>query len=159
MDAIDYLKAETKTETVFGVVDNKAVVICYPHKPSVTSVTSFAFRKTPMDDLQAVDPSRMFLSGGRIEAFPTTTTVISCRVQITLTYVGGLAAAVADLPADIQEAATITAIRYYREAESGLSDSIGLAEFSTMIYTKAWPIRVLDMLQPYIRTVGWRNVA
>jgi hypothetical protein len=57
------------------------------------------------------------------------------------------------------EAVTILTARFYREAETGLGDAIGIAELSEMVYTKAWPIRVTDLLTVYKRKAGWRYVA
>jgi hypothetical protein len=59
----------------------------------------------------------------------------------------------------MQEMVAILAARFYREAETGLSDQMGVAEMAQMAYTKAWPVRVTDQMGPYIRRVGWRHVA
>jgi hypothetical protein len=70
-----------------------------------------------------------------------------------------LAEDVEDLPADLIELATLLAARFYKEAETGLNDAIGVAELGTLIYTKAWPIRFVAMLEPFIRRVGWTQLS
>ena len=58
------------------------------------------------------------------------------------------------------EAVSILAARFYREAETGLSDQMGVAELTTMVYTKAWPIRCEKLMnETYKRRVGWRHTA
>lgn len=158
-DGADYLKLETKTETIFGQTDQEGRVLCYPHKPVVSAVTALSYRKRPFDEMIPVDVARIWADGMQVSAWPQGAGVSHARVQIQISYTGGLAVTADALPADLVEAVTVLAIRYYREAETGLQDSIGVAELGTMIYTKAWPTRVLDMIQPYIRRVGWRYTA
>ena len=57
----------------------------------------------------------------------------------------------------ITTAATVQAIRLYKEARSGLGDSIGVAELATMVYTKAFPQRVTETLNVgnYARIAPW----
>ena len=86
-----------------------------------------------------------------------TNLVMTGKVFVLLDYAGGLAATTTDLPDDLQEVATMLSIRYYREAESGLQDSISVAELTQLVYTKAWPVRALDLLRPYMRRTAWRG--
>jgi hypothetical protein len=159
-DAVDYFKLEPKTgELLNGIINNAGNILVYPHKPLITLVSSFEYRLRPFDPWESVDVGRIAVDGKRAEAYPQTVKYLSTRCQVRISYTGGFAALSADLPSDLIEAATVLAIRYYKEAETGLSDAIGVAELATMVYTKAIPVRVLDMLQPYIRTVGWRFVA
>jgi hypothetical protein len=81
------------------------------------------------------------------------------KCKVLLSYTGGLGATLADLPADMVEAVTILAIRFYREAESGLLDQMGMAEMGSFVYTKAWPVRVLELSKHYQRYSGWYHVA
>jgi hypothetical protein len=81
---------------------------------------------------------------------------------VTISYNGGLGTlsdSAYTIPDDLVDVTTLLAIRFYREAESGLTDAIGVAELAQMVYTKAWPTRVIEMLQPYKRFVGWRFAA
>lgn len=159
-DAVDYFKSESKSgEQLNGIISNFGNILAYPHKPYISAVTSFEYRTRPFDPWEAVDISRIQIDGKRVEAYPLTVKRVSTRCSVRISYTGGLAEETFDLPADLVEAATVLTIRYYKEAETGLSDAIGVAELATMVYTKAIPVRVLDMLQPYIRTVGWRQVA
>jgi hypothetical protein len=95
----------------------------------------------------------------RLEAFPLAITDYSCECHIQATYSGGLATTADTMPEDFQSAVSLLTIRFYREAESGMSDSLGIAEMGMTSYTKAIPVRVQQMLQPYMRQVGWRSIA
>jgi len=159
-EAVDYLKSETKTDEILpGQMSNHGVVLVYPHKPVVAAVSAFAYRQKPVDEWVTVDAARTWANGPLVEAYPSPALFLSSRCQVRITYTGGLASDVAALPADLVEAATLLSIRYYKESESGLNDAVGIAELATMIYTKAWPVRVLEQLQPFRRTVGWRHIA
>ena len=115
-------------------------------------------------------------------AFPYSWGSQPSKCQVTISYTGGLGNCVSDadamvtplscatggayvaptlttgLPPDLVELVTLLAARYYREAEGSLSDVIGVAELSTLVYTKAWPIRLVEQMQPFMRKVGWRHV-
>lgn len=159
-DALDYFATATVTgELLPGLVDKRGVIICYPHKPYIDGVSSFEYRERPFDEWTVVDVSRIEMDGLRVTAYPQVTSFSQRRVRVRIGYTGGLGLDVASLPADLVDAATILTIRYYREAEGGLSDAIGIAELASLVYTKAWPVRVLDALQPYVRMVGWRHIA
>lgn len=161
-DAVDYFKLEDITsEKLEGLVDYTGEqIICYPHKPIVNSVSSFTFQKNIVNTSYTVDASRIETSGPRVTAYPSTMPLdFPSKCLVTMNYNGGLGVTSGSLPDDLQEIATILTVRFYREAETGLADQIGVAEMSTMIYTKAWPIRCLEQIQPYIRRVGWRHTA
>jgi hypothetical protein len=49
----------------------------------------------------------------------------------------------------------VLAARYYREAEGGLTDAMGIVEIGQLVYTKALPARVADMLKPFKRKIPW----
>lgn len=158
--AVDYFSLAAVTETLRGQADKDGTVWVYAHKPRVTGVTAFRYREKPIDAWVTVDPTRVDYHGLEIMAYPVnTSTIVHKRVSVEATYTGGLAALSADLPADLIEVATLLTIRFYKEAESGLGDAIGVAEMATMIYTKSWPVRALDMLNPFMRRVGWSYVA
>jgi hypothetical protein len=179
-DAVDYFKLETVVgEVLKGQVDwQGSNILCYPHKPIITSVTAFSFSERIIDTVTVVDVLRIEADGPQVRVYPTTfgaghiayypsarwgTYPIGgggiSKVRITMSYIGGLGATTADLPEDLQEMVAILAARFYREAETGLTDQMGVAELGIMAYTKAWPIRVVDQMGPYIRRVGWRHVA
>ena len=161
-DAVDYFKTEDVVgERLTGQIDYLGgTIICYPHKPIINSVLSFSYQNRIIDELHSVTGSRVECYGGRVTAYPDSVPSSfpnSCRV--TISYNGGLGAAVENLPADMQEAVTILAVRFYREAETGLADQIGVAELTQMVYTRAIPVRVANILEIYKRRVGWRHVA
>jgi hypothetical protein len=74
---------------------------------------------------------------------------------VQISYTGGYADTFDNLPADLVEAATVLAARYYREAEGGLTDAMGIVEIGQLVYTKALPARVADMLKPFKRKIPW----
>jgi hypothetical protein len=161
-DASDYfISGSVVDEALEGQIDYQGKsIICYPHKPIITSVQSFKYRKTIIDTEYSVDAGRVDPVGPRVTAFPSSMAEdfpSKCKVKIS--YVGGLGATVTDLPDDMVEAVTILVARFYREAETGLADQMGVAELGTMVYTKAWPIRVQETMKLYQRTVGWRHVS
>lgn len=161
-DAVDYfISGSVVEEKLVGQIDYSGTsIICYPHKPIIESVQYFEYRPRIIDTAYTVDPSRIEVSGPRVTAYPATMPYdYPSRCNVTISYYGGLGATVDDLPEDMQEAVAILTARFYREAESGLADQIGIAELGSMIYTKAWPIRVLELAQIYMRRVGWRHVA
>lgn len=162
VDADDYFKLETvASETLEGQIDYLGKsIICYPHKPIIKSVSSFSYKENLVETAYTVDVSRIEVDGPRVRAYPSSMYLFyPSKCRITIAYSGGLGATVADLPDDMQEAVAILTARFYREAETGLTDQIGVAELATMVYTKAWPIRVTETLDIYKRRVGWRHVA
>lgn len=162
-DAVDYFALEDVTdETLTGQVDWQGQCIhCFPHKPIVNSVASFSYQASIVDTLYTVDPSRIDIRGGHVIAYPSTMQLnnFPSKCRITISYNGGLAVSGSGMPYDMQEAVTLLAIRFYREAETGVTDQIGVAELSTMIYTKAIPARVSALAEFYKRRAGWRYVA
>ncbi|MFA5416889.1 MAG: hypothetical protein WC341_00385 [Bacteroidales bacterium] len=161
-DAVNYFASGSVVgEVLTGQIDHLGQsIICYPHKPIINSVSAFSYQSSIIGTEYTVDPARIDARGPKVVAYPSGMPLdfpAKCRIKIS--YVGGLGATLADLPDDMVEAVTILAIRFYREAETGLVDQIGVAELATMVYTKAWPVRVTDLLQIYKRRVGWRYVA
>lgn len=161
VDAVDYFKLETVSDVLSGQVDYMGFsILCYPHKPIITACTSFAFQANITTELVTIETSRIECDGPQLKAYPRSLSVdFPSRVRCTATYTGGLAASGSALPDDLQEVVSLLAIRFYREAESGLNDAIGVAELSQLIYTKAWPTRVTEQIQPFMRRVGWRHVS
>jgi len=163
-DAIDYFKYESITnEHLEGQVDNNGNILCYPHKPIVDAVTAFSYYSYtggPASGSYAVLPASIVADGPAVLVYPTTMALTPpTKVRITISYSGGSGSSLTALPADLVDAATVLAVRFYREAETGMSDAIGIAELGTMTYTKAWPVRVTEDLQPFKRIVGWHHVS
>ena len=161
-DALDYFASGSIVgEVLVGQVDHTgSKIICYPHKPIVNSVQSFSYQRNITQSLYTVDVSRVEPYGPKVTAYPNNLSFdFPSQCMVVLNYTGGLGATLADLPADMVEAVTILVARFYREAETGLGDAIGVAELGSMVYTKAWPIRVKETAEYYRRKVGWRHVA
>lgn len=128
--------------------------ILYPAcKVLVQSVSAFAYRSTPLADWQSIDPQYVTFDGYMVKGWGQGRRAPG-SVFVKISYTGGLAANVADLPADILDAADILAVRFFKEIKSGLGDTIGVAELGTMQYTKALPVRVVEMLKPYLRVIA-----
>lgn len=162
-DGINYFMTETvANESLEGLVDYTGQsIICYPHKPIITAVTAFSYQQNITTPSYTVDVSRIETDGPLVKAYPATMQLWDwpSKCRVILSYTGGLGLTVDDLPDDLQELAAILAVRFYREAETGLTDQIGVAELSTMSYTRSWPVRVQEKIQNYKRRVGWRRVA
>ena len=158
-ESTDYLLYETVTDQLLnGRLDNIGNVVCYAHKPAVTSVAAMSYKFKPSESWIPIDAGVIVPDGIRIEAWTEKPDYSPCKVFVKITYNGGFAVDTVDLPGDIIEAATVLAVRFWREAQSGLADVIGVAEIGQLIYTKAWPVLVLDMLQPFMRRMPWRGV-
>jgi hypothetical protein len=161
-DAVNYFMTEAVTDEVLeGQIDYQGKsIICYPHKPIVDSVQSFSYQMNIIETSYSVAVARIDPRGPRVTAFPDGMPIdFPSKCRVTISYTGGLATSGSGLPEDMQEAVAILAARFYREAEGGLADQMGVAELGTMAYTKAWPVRVSETLKLYRRYVGWRNVA
>ncbi len=159
--AHDYFKLEIKTaERLTGQVNVDGEIICYPHKPVIDSVQAFSFQLNITETLVPVDLSRVDTDGTKIIAYPTNLYfAYPAKCRVTTSYTGGFSGSAASMPEDLQEICALLAIRFYREAETGLSDAIGIAELGTLQYTKAWPARVESQLDTFIRRQGWLHVA
>jgi hypothetical protein len=140
-------------EQIWGVVDQNGALVCWPRKPIITAISALSYRASPREDWTAVNLSWLNIDGGQVAAWLGLADRSPRWVKIS--YTGGLADSAASLPADLIEAATVLTIRFYRESKSGLTDTIGVAELGMLIYTKALPIRVVEMLRPYKRVVSW----
>lgn len=154
-EAANYFTLETVLEELLRAqVGGDGVLKLWPHKVVVDAVSSLTYRRTPLESWTSVDLDRIMTDGGLVQAWPTAT-LRPGRYYVHLSYTGGYATAVEQLPADLVEAATVLASRYYREATTGLTDALGIAEIGQLVYTKALPVRVVDMLQPFMRKVPW----
>lgn len=162
----NYFELEDITDELLnGVVDKQGNIVCAPHKPIVNSVASLSYRWNPTLDWTTAATANLvadnqFAIAWLEGAFGVNTRPLTVpgKVFVKISYNGGIAATVADLPGDIVELATLLTARLYREAESGLADVIGVAEIGQLMYTKAWPVRFVEMLRPYERRVGWSKL-
>jgi hypothetical protein len=158
-DSDNYFMLETRTaEMLPGLATADGRIVCYPHKPMVASVASFAYAADISQTWNTIAPTLIDIWGNKVIAYPAGYSPICaypgrCRVQIT--YTGGISGSTAGLPADLIELCSLLAARFYHESETGLTDAIGVADLTTMTYTKAWPVRLVEQLQPYIRKAGW----
>ncbi len=139
----NYFARETLTDVIVnGFVSARGVLLCHLPKPVVAEVELFAYR----DDMEwkPVDGLRIVISGYSISA---RVPLGPGRVQVKVSFTGGFD----PLPDDLVNAATLLSVRFYREIKSGLGDAIGVAELGTLTYTKAFPVRLVEMLKPYRR--------
>jgi hypothetical protein len=144
-----YFQSETVTgETGRGATDKDGVVWYYAHKVKVSAVATFEYRYMPQSSWLLANSSALVIEGNAIMAYASAPRGFP---YIQVSYTGGLSSTQAGLPEDIIEAATVLAVRYYKEVKAGLGDTIGVAELGQLVYTKTWPSRVLDMLAPYMR--------
>lgn len=164
-DAANYFEqADMSGELLNGRINKGGNVVCAPRKPVINSIASMEYRISPLDNWTAIEttiPDGQFAIGwlqGAVNTSTRTVVRIPGPAFVRISYNGGLAEDVANLPADLIELATLLTARFYREAETGLADAIGVAELGTLIYTKAWPVRFLGMLEPFIRRVGWSKL-
>lgn len=144
------------SETVRGNLNNEGHMIFVGHKPSVTAFTALNWKLNFTDSWQAVSASMLFADGSMIMTAYTGLQLPPCKVFGQLTYTGGLATKTTDLPSDFMEAATAWTVRFFRENQTGLTDQIGVADIGVLLFTKAMPDRIRQMLQPYVRPVPWR---
>lgn len=151
-----FLMDDVTDEELWATVNGDGTIRTAPHKVVVNSVAAMSYRFSPAQAWIPIDTNRLLadnqfaLAWQALPGYPA-----KCFVKVS--YNGGLAETVADLRPDIIELTTLLTARFYREAESGLSDAIGVAELGQLIYTKSWPIRFIEMLNPYIRVTPWRG--
>ena len=151
----DYFKSETIANEQLnnGVIDYAGRLTVYPHKPVVTAVTALSYRYTLSHaytdaNIAMVQPEyEGILFEGCLP--------YSERIYVKCSYTGGFASSTSGLPDDILELGTLMAVRLYKEARSGLGDSIGVAELGTLTYTKALPSRAREIIALYARTAPW----
>jgi len=152
--ATDYFAgAVVADELGSGVVSRDGQLYVFPLKPTVSQVLALSYRHSAGQPWNEVDVSDAIIDGylvivGLSEVVPRGV------VRTKMSYIGGYGATLGELPPDLVEAATVLAVRLYREVKSGLTDTIGVAELGMLAYTKAWPVRVTEMLQPWKRVRG-----
>ncbi|MCB0207712.1 MAG: hypothetical protein KDJ52_00190 [Anaerolineae bacterium] len=150
----NYFELATVTdELITGVVNQDGSIVCWPRKADVSDVSSFSYRTSPRESWLAAELDYVEFDKGVVTAWESLSSRQAQRVKIT--YTGGLADDINNLPADLVEVVTVLAARFYREAEAGLADMIGVADVGMLIYSKALPLRVVKMAEPYRRVVRW----
>ena len=152
----NYFMTGTLTdELISAQVNRNGDILIFLHKPecSPPSALGYQYRYNPAlpwqilnTNLVTVDDYAATVWNGQLAQGP---------ILIKATYAGGLGAATEDLPDDIQRAAAILAARYFKEGKTGLGDVMGIAELGTVVYTKAVPLEVLQILNPYTRPTPW----
>ena len=157
IDATNFFELEDITdEELIGQVNQYGHILCWPHKPKITAVTSLTYRFNPLEEYLTVDPSRLTINKLReVEAWTFLSAGRRGDVRVKVSYTGGFSASPGSLPADLTNLAALLTARFYRESESGLSDVIGLADMTTVNYTKALPQRLALMIRPFVRTIPW----
>jgi hypothetical protein len=156
-DSDNYLLSETKTnEILYGQVDKDGNIVVWPHKPVIASVASMAWRPDTYTGWVQVDINHLTIDGYRVTAeYAALVNGTRGKVQVQMTYTGGIATDTSGLPADLQENVTVMSIRVYKENKTGLTDSMGVAELGTATYTKAVPVRLQEWIKSYKRVVPW----
>ena len=151
-----FMLEDVVDEQLTGRVNALGHLCVWPHKAIVNSVKSLSYSARPQDTPQAADPGSIAVTRMiTVEAWQTLFYRPSAGYFVKISYNGGYSASADSLPADFVEMATLLAGRFYREAESGMNDSIGIAELGVLTYTKALPQRVKEMIRNYTRTVPW----
>jgi hypothetical protein len=156
-DSDNYLLTETKTlEALYGQVDKDGNIVVWVHKPVVASVAAMSWRPDTYTGWVQVDTNHVTIDGYKVTAdYAALMNGNRGKVQVQMTYTGGICTTLSDLPKDVIEDVTLIAIRIYRENKTGVTDSMGVAELGTATYTKAIPVRLQDWIKSYKRVVPW----
>lgn len=155
----DYLTFENVTGEILLGRHSNGRITTYPRKARVMAVTSFEYRVEPRQAWKAADVGGVFVLNNRVSCWADDGSLTpGQRLQLRLSYTGGLAASVAAMQANVVEQATTLAIRLYREDQAGVSDVIGVTELGIPQYTKAIPERVKAGLQPLVRVIPWAGI-
>lgn len=155
-NAIDYFKKEDVVdELLINAYVSNGILIVYPHKSIVNSVVELSYRIDMRSGWTIADLSIAYADHDSIRFYGNVP--FAEPVFVKVSYNGGLATTTAGLPQDLQDLAALEAVRLYKEARSGLGDSIGVAELGTLQYTKAFPTRLLQSLNTfgYARIARW----
>lgn len=158
-DSDNYFQTATVTnEVIAGWLDSDGSIVFYLHKPAIATVTALAYKVNWAFAFVDVPASLIEINGGPIITGHVCAPQPVSKIWGKVTYSGGLGATVADLPADLIEAATEDAIRIYEENKAGVADAIGTVDTGIMLYNKSLPVRIQRMLQPYLRVRPWREI-
>lgn len=154
-DAANYFTRETiADELLRGQVDAVGCIQCWPHKGLIRSVTALSYRHSPLESWQAAPVEHIDHDGHQVSGWVS----LGARgtIKVKISYDGGLSATPDGLPDDLVELATMLSIRFFKEGKSGLNDMIGIADMEgTFMYTKALPVRFVELMKKYRRVVPW----
>ncbi len=158
----NYLRLDTVAgETLRAATDRDGNIICYPHKPTISTVTALAYRLRPQDTwIPAADPvvlpAMVVTDRDALTAY-TGLQLRTNRLFVQVSYIGGYAHDnhPEEIPDEIQRVAKVLAIRYYHEEEGGLNDAMGVTDFGTPVITKAMPLESKQALRFYKRVHAW----
>ena len=151
----DYLLQEDIVDEALtnGVIDFAGRLSVWPHKPFISRVNDLSYRWSLRDPWKVADVALTSIEYETVvfegSLFPAE------KMYVKISYTGGFGKLVSDLPGDIVETATLLTVRLYKEARSGVGDSIGVPELGTLVYTKAYPSRVIDTIRHYERIAPW----
>ena len=150
----NYFETGSRTDDVImAQADRDGDILAHLRKPNCSAIAAFAYRQRGNQEWTAVNTNLITFGDYTLTAWIGA--LQQGPVFIKATYTGGMGAAAANLPAELQRAAAVLAARYYREGRAGLTDVIGVADLGTMVYTKAVPLEVERLLQPYSRPIAW----
>ncbi len=148
----NYFQIETITDdSRKGLLDRDGNILVYARKPLVSSVSGFSYRYNPLSPWLDVPLSQITFDGYVIKAWIGLLASTRGRIETKVSYAGGLASSISGLPNDIINAVDLLSVRMYRESKTGVTDSIGVAELGTLQYTKALPVRFVELLSPWQR--------
>lgn len=142
----NYFIRETLSDVLLSGDVGNGSLYCRPLKPVIESVSALAYRISARENWKDLDPAYLSIKG-----YVVRWDGLDGRgnVLVKISFTGGIN----PLPDDLINAATLLAVRFYKEVKSGLTDSVGVAELGMLQYTKALPERVQIMLRPYKRVV------
>ena len=150
----DYFKLETVSDELlrglFYTADDNFYF--WPHKPTINSVTSVEYRVNPTFQWTTANVANIEIRDSAVVVWEVPN---ANEFQVRVTYAGGLGTDVNNFPASLVEAATVLAARYFKEASTGLPDTIGLADIGVLTYSKVMPLRVKASLDRLKRVVPW----
>jgi|SRR6185436_4479801 len=156
-DCQNYFKLEDVANEILtnGSVDNNGHIVCYPHKSFIQSVSAFGWSTVPGTPQVTADPATIVVKSRSVEVWTDATAWRGKPFLITISYRGGMATELAGLDPLLVDAATVLAIRKYKEERSGMSDVVGVVELGTIQYSTGIPASVVRDLQPFQRVTPW----
>lgn len=144
-----FLKEDVLNEVIPGQVNTEGMILAFPKKSKINSVSKVEYRRSPRESWIEVDPSFVEIDNIKLKIYANLFSRGSLTLRIS--YNGGHSLTPADLPGDIINAVILLTVRLYKEEKTGLSDVIGVAELGTSVYTKALPQRALKHANTYRR--------
>lgn len=134
--ATDYFAgAAVADELSSGVISRDGQLYIFPLKPTISQVLALSYRYGVGQPWNEVDVSDVIIDGYLV-VVGLSEMARNGIVRTKMSYIGGYGATLGELPPDLVEAATVLAVRLYREVKSGLTDTIGVAELGMLAYTR-----------------------